>query len=48
MMNEVMRFKKELTPEEFNINPFTKAKGLECATIAYSLWHLFRIEDIVC
>ena len=27
--------------------PFGAGKGNQCATLAWSLWHLFRIEDIV-
>ena len=27
--------------------PFSKAKGYHSKTLAYSMWHIFRIEDIV-
>lgn len=27
--------------------PFPNAKGYHCKTIAYSVWHILRIEDIV-
>ena len=27
--------------------PFAKAKGYHSKTLAYSIWHVFRIEDIV-
>ena len=27
--------------------PFINAKGYHNKTLAYSLWHVFRIEDIV-
>lgn len=35
-------------PEEaFSKLPFAGAKGYHSKTLAYSLWHIFRIEDIV-
>ena len=35
-------------PEEaFYKLPFAGAKGYHSKTLAYSLWHIFRIEDIV-
>ncbi len=40
--------KKELNKEEFNALPFINANGYHSKTIAYSIWHIFRIEDIVC
>ena len=33
--------------EAFFQMPFAKAKGYHSKTLAYSLWHIFRIEDIV-
>ena len=27
--------------------PFAKAEGYHSKTLAYSMWHIFRIEDIV-
>ncbi len=51
LRNELMRvlfsFRADLTREDFNAIPFVNAKGYHCKTIAYSLWHIFRIEDIV-
>lgn len=32
---------------EFNEIPFINAKGYHNKTIAYFIWHIFRIEDIV-
>ena len=46
-MNTVTSFKNELSREEFNAIPFINAKGYHSKTIAYSIWHVFRIEDIV-
>lgn len=47
LMNTVTSFKNELSREEFNAIPFINAKGYHSKTIAYSIWHVFRIEDIV-
>lgn len=38
---------EELNREEFNAIPFINANGYHSKTIAYSIWHIFRIEDIV-
>ena len=40
-------FREELTREEFSAMPFLGADGYHSKTVAYSLWHIFRIEDIV-
>jgi uncharacterized damage-inducible protein DinB len=47
LFEEIISFRKELVREEFNALPFLNAKGYHNKTIAYSLWHTFRIEDIV-
>lgn len=47
LMNEIESWKEELTREEFNALPFVNANGYHSKTIAYSIWHIFRIEDIV-
>lgn len=39
--------KHELQREDFNTMPFPNAAGYHSKTIAYSIWHIFRIEDIV-
>ena len=39
-------FKTELTRKDFDSMPFINANGYHCKNIAYSLWHIFRIEDI--
>ena len=36
----------ELSRAEFNAIPFINADGYHSKTIAYSIWHIFRIEDI--
>ena len=47
LMQALLSFQDDLTREDFNAIPFVNAKGYHCKTIAYSLWHIFRIEDIV-
>lgn len=44
---EVTRMARELPPEAFWQMPFAKAEGYHSKTLAYSVWHVFRIEDIV-
>jgi hypothetical protein len=45
--DELYRIKTELSREDFNAIPFVNASGYHSKTIAYSIWHIFRIEDIV-
>lgn len=47
LMKEIMAFKGLLNREDFNSIPFINGKGYHNKTIAYSLYHTFRIEDIV-
>lgn len=47
LIEELYKFKAELNREQFNEMPFINAKGYHSKTIAYSIWHIFRIEDIV-
>ncbi len=47
LMQVLLFFQSDLTREEFNAIPFVNANGYHCKTIAYSIWHIFRIEDIV-
>lgn len=46
MMQEADSWLGELSKEEFCAIPFINAKGYHNKTIAYSLWHMSRIEDI--
>ena len=46
-MKILSSFNEELSREDFNAIPFINADGYHCKTIAYSIWHIFRIEDIV-
>ena len=47
LMQTLISFKEELSREDFDAIPFINADGYHCKTIAYSIWHIFRIEDIV-
>ena len=47
LMKILTVFYSELNREEFNAIPFLNADGYHSKTIAYSIWHIFRIEDIV-
>lgn len=47
LMQTVLSFKEELCREAFNSIPLINADGYHSKTIAYSIWHIFRIEDIV-
>jgi len=47
LMDELIDMKQELCREEFHAIPFLNANGYHSKTIAYSIWHIFRIEDIV-
>lgn len=47
LMKQIIGFKELLNREDFNEIPFVNAKGYHNKTIAYSLYHIFRIEDIV-
>ncbi len=47
LMQEMLAFKDTLSREDFCSTPFINADGYHSKTIAYSLFHVFRIEDIV-
>ncbi|MGI5959065.1 MAG: phage head-tail adapter protein [Massiliimalia sp.] len=47
LMETLTLFKEELSREDFDAIPFINADGYHSKTIAYSIWHIFRIEDIV-
>ena len=47
LMEQIIQFKNELSNDDFSAMPYMNAKGYHNKTIAYSLWHIFRIEDIV-
>ncbi len=47
LMQQLLEMKQELCYDDFSAIPFMNANGYHSKTIAYSLWHIFRIEDIV-
>ena len=47
IMETILSFKNDLSREDYNAIPFINSDGYHSKTIAYSLWHIFRIEDIV-
>jgi len=47
LMEQIMQFRNELSVDDFSAMPYINAQGYHSKTIAYSLWHTFRIEDIV-
>ena len=47
LMEQIMQFRNELSDADFCAMPYINAKGYHSKTIAYSLWHIFRIEDVV-
>ena len=47
LMQTIISFKEELSRNQFDAIPFINTNGYHSKTIVYSLWHTFRIEDIV-
>ncbi len=47
LMEILISFNDELCRKDFDAIPFINADGYHSKTIAYSIWHIFRIEDIV-
>lgn len=47
LMDELLEMKQQLNLEDFSRMQFPNANGYHCKTIAYSIWHILRIEDIV-
>lgn len=47
ILNSLLELKDILSNEQFSQMPFANAKGYHNKTIAYSIWHIARIEDIV-
>ena len=46
LYNTMLSLREELSRGDFDAMPYPKAKGYHCKNIAYSMWHIFRIEDI--
>ena len=47
LMETLLSLNNELDREDFDAIPFINADGYHSKTIAYSIWHIFRIEYIV-
>lgn len=47
LFNEWFDSMKDLSVEDYSKQPFINSDGYESKTIAYSVYHVFRIEDIV-
>lgn len=47
LMEILTSFNEELSRKDYDAIPFINADGYHSKTIAYSIWHIFRIEDIV-
>ena len=47
LMDTLLKLKTDLLRKDFDEIPFMNADGFHNKTIAYSIWHIFRIEDIV-
>jgi hypothetical protein len=47
LMDTLLCLKTDLSRKDFDEIPFMNADGFHNKTIAYSIWHIFRIEDIV-
>ena len=47
LMQEMLSWKKLLSSDDYSAIPFINADGYHSKTVAYSIWHIIRIEDIV-
>ena len=47
LFGQITSIVKTYPKEAFYEMPFAKANGYHSKTLAYSMWHIFRIEDIV-
>ena len=47
LFQQITSIVNEYPSEAFWQMPFPKAEGYHSKTLAYSMWHIFRIEDIV-
>ena len=48
LFGQISSIAKTFPPQAFYQMPFGEGDGNHNTTIAWSLWHIFRIEDIVC
>lgn len=47
LMQEMLSWKQVMSSEDYYAIPFINADGYHSKTVAYSIWHIIRIEDIV-
>ena len=47
LMQVLYALRCDLSRDDFNAIPYIHADGCHSTTVAWSLWHVFRIEDIV-
>lgn len=47
LIAETQSWRGYLSPEDYSKIPFINAEGYHSKTVAYSIWHIMRIEDIV-
>lgn len=47
LFEQITQIAKTFPQEAFSQMPFRGAEGYHSKTLAYSIWHIFRIEDIV-
>ncbi len=47
LMEEIHSWQDKLSPEDYAAMPFPGVNGYHSKTVAYSIWHVMRIEDIV-
>ena len=47
LTDTILSFREHFSRADFDAIPFIHADGCHSTTIAYSIWHIFRIEDIV-
>ncbi|MBO7078536.1 MAG: phage head-tail adapter protein [Bacilli bacterium] len=47
LFEQITQVISELSDDDFSKMPFKNAKGYHNKTIGYSIWHIFRIEDVV-
>lgn len=47
LMQEMLSWKDKLDLTDYSAIPFINADGYHSKTVAYSIWHIIRIEDIV-
>lgn len=47
LLQTLLSFQEDYRREDFDAIPFINADGYHKKTLAWSIWHIFRIEDIV-